>query len=61
MVSDKMATILFKTEHHWKTKQKATIGNYDEFGILAPTVYAFFHFDTATRLVNDFTICAVLF
>ena len=44
MVFDKMNAILFKAEHHWKTecrgktKQKATIGIQNAFGIPAPTV-----------------------
>ena len=44
MVLDKMAVILFKTEHywktenHWKTEQKATIGIPKAFDIPAPTV-----------------------
>ena len=39
MVLDKMATILFKMKFHWKTKQMATIGMSNMFGILAPTVF----------------------
>ena len=38
MVLDKMAAILFTAEHHWKTKQRATIGILKAFGIPAPTV-----------------------
>ena len=44
MVLDKMAAILFKTEHcwktdcHWKTEQRATIGIPNASGIPAPTV-----------------------
>ena len=44
MVLNKMATILFKTEHqwktecHWKTDQRVTIGIQNTLGILAPTV-----------------------
>ena len=44
MVFHKMNAILFKAEHHWKTecrgktKQKATIGIPNAFGIPAPTV-----------------------
>ena len=33
-----MAAILFKMEHHWKTKQKATIGILNVLGITAPNV-----------------------
>ena len=40
--SSKMAAILFKTEHHWKTEQGATtIGILNAFGIPAPTVKIF--------------------
>ena len=33
-----MAAILFKTECHWKTKQRATIGILNMFSIPAPNV-----------------------
>ena len=36
MVLDKIAAILFKTEHHWKTKQRASIGIPNKFSIPAP-------------------------
>ena len=44
MVLDRMVAILFKTEHpwkmehHWNTKQRATIGIQSLFGIPAPIV-----------------------
>ena len=44
MVLDKMAAILFntehcwKTKHHWKTERRATIGIPNPFGIPAPNV-----------------------
>ena len=47
MVLDKIATILFKTEHHrktlyhWKTEQSANIGIHNMFGIPAPNVQTF--------------------
>ena len=37
---NKKAAILFKTEHHWKTEQRATIGILNVFGIPALTVYS---------------------
>ena len=49
MVSDKMAAILFKTEHHritechWKTEQRATIGILKAFVITGATVLMFFN------------------
>ena len=48
MVLDKMAAILFimerhrKTEHHWKTGQRATIGILNAFGCPAPTAFVFY-------------------
>ena len=41
MVLGKMAAILFKTEHHWKTEQKDTIGIPNAFGIQASIVVQF--------------------
>ena len=38
MVLEKMATVLFKTEHLWKTEQRATSGIPNTFGIPTPTV-----------------------
>ena len=40
MVLSEMAAILFKTEHHWKTEQKAAIGIPNAFSIPGPTVGA---------------------
>ena len=39
MVWNKMAAILYKTEHHWETEQMATIGILNAFGIPASTVF----------------------
>ena len=39
MILDKMATILFKTEHRWKTDQRATIGIPNALGIPSPTKF----------------------
>ena len=37
-IQDNMVAIFFKTDYHWKTKQRATIGIPNMLGIPAPNV-----------------------
>ena len=49
----KMAPILFKTEHHWKTEQKAIIWIPNAFGIPASTVVQFYLVDCKKLTATD--------
>ena len=51
MVFDKMAASLFKTEHHWKTEQRTTIGVPNAFDNPAPAVHTLVQTQNIAKLL----------